>query len=313
MTARKLATTAWTTNSGRDRTATRDSTKPEPVEPDAEHVPPRVQQPDEQARVEALDGLGAARGDGLEDRADAVAERGGEGRQQTQQHPTTLAEGAQWPGRRFRHTGRHAEHPAGAWALRRGRRGRLLLRLLGRAAIWLAYLLLRDGVRTGWPLLLLVVFWLFFTYLVLPRLHRILTEIYVPGYFIGRARTSDGLLGDPVNLGLHGSEGQVHLSMSDAGWIRADELDFRAGRRIVLSVLRTAQLPRGAGEPADTCSTGGRTSPTSRRSRESLAAPPRAVLALSRGMAAARRVPRRLAGGRDVRPQASGSRCSPSR
>ena len=119
----------------------------------------------------------------------------------------------------------------------------------GAAAIWLAYLLLRDGVRSGWSLLLLVVFWLFFTYLVLPRLHRILTEIYVPGYFIGRARTSDGLLGDPVNLGLHGSEGQVHRAMTDAGWIRADELDFQAGRRIVLSVLGRRSYPTAPVSP----------------------------------------------------------------
>lgn len=119
----------------------------------------------------------------------------------------------------------------------------------GAAAMWLAYLLLRDGVRAGWPSLLLVIFWLFFTYLVLPRLHRILTEIYVPGYFIGRARTSDGLLGDPVNLGLHGSEGQVHRSMTDAGWILADELDFRAGSRIVMSVLGRRSYPRAPVSP----------------------------------------------------------------
>lgn len=41
-------------------------------------------------------------------------------------------------------------------------------------------------------------------YPALPRLHRILTRIYVPDYFIGRTRTSDGLLGDPVNLALLG-------------------------------------------------------------------------------------------------------------
>ena len=44
-------------------------------------------------------------------------------------------------------------------------------------------------------MLLLIVFWVLLTYLLLPRLHRILTRLYVPGYFIGRARTSDGLLG----------------------------------------------------------------------------------------------------------------------
>ena len=85
-----------------------------------------------------------------------------------------------------------------------------LFAFAGLATIWLAYLLVREGVRPGWPMLLLVVFWVLVTYLLLPRLHRILTRIYVPGYFIGRARTSDGLLGDPVNLALLGHEAQVH-------------------------------------------------------------------------------------------------------
>jgi hypothetical protein len=119
----------------------------------------------------------------------------------------------------------------------------------GAAAIWLAYLLVRDGVRPGWSSLLLLVFWVFFTYLVLPRLHRILTEIYVPGYFIGRTRTSDGLLGDPVNLALHGSEGQVHHALQTAGWIRADDLDFRAGRRIALSVAGRRSYPEAPVSP----------------------------------------------------------------
>ncbi len=119
----------------------------------------------------------------------------------------------------------------------------------GAAAIWLAYLLVRDGVRAGWPALLLLVFWVFFTYLLLPRLHRILTEIYVPGYFIGRTRTSDGLLGDPVNLALHGGEGQVHRALEAAGWIRADDLDFSAGRRIALSVAGRRSYPEAPVSP----------------------------------------------------------------
>ncbi|WP_166391580.1 LssY C-terminal domain-containing protein [Nocardioides ochotonae] len=104
--------------------------------------------------------------------------------------------------------------------------------------VWFAYVLLRDGVRPGWPTLLLLVFWLFFSYLVLPRLHRILTAIYLPGYFVGRTRTSDGLLGDPVNLGFLGEEEQVHAAMAGAGWTRADELDLRSALGIVRGVLR---------------------------------------------------------------------------
>jgi hypothetical protein len=85
--------------------------------------------------------------------------------------------------------------------------------------------------------LLLIVFWVLLTYLLLPRLHRILTRVYVPGYFIGRARTSDGLLGDPINLALRGNEAQVHAAMTRAGWTRADDLSLTSGRKILTSTL----------------------------------------------------------------------------
>ena len=113
----------------------------------------------------------------------------------------------------------------------------LLFAFAGLATIWLAYLVFREGIQPGWPMLLLVVFWVLLTYLLLPRLHRILTRLYVPGYFIGRARTSDGLLGDPVNLTLLGHEAQVHAAMTRAGWTRADDLSLRSGMRILTSTL----------------------------------------------------------------------------
>jgi hypothetical protein len=117
------------------------------------------------------------------------------------------------------------------------------------SAIWLAFLLLRVGIRPGWPWLLLLVFWLFFSYLLLPRLHRVLTRLYVPGYFIGRARTSDGLLGDPVNLALLGREEQAHQAFSAAGWVRADDLDLRSARRIISSTLRRHSYPHAPVSP----------------------------------------------------------------
>src|SRR5699024_541096 len=46
-------------------------------------------------------------------------------------------------------------------------------------------------------------------YLVLPRLQTLVTSVYVPGYFIARTRTSDGLLGDPVNLAVDGTARQI--------------------------------------------------------------------------------------------------------
>lgn len=108
----------------------------------------------------------------------------------------------------------------------------------GVAAVWLAYLLLRQSFTFGWwQLAFLVVFWVLLAYLVLPRLHRILTTIYVPDYFIGRARTSDGLLGDPVNLAFLGAEPQIHEALEKAGWTLADDLSLATGWRIVTSTV----------------------------------------------------------------------------
>src|SRR3954447_6151166 len=106
------------------------------------------------------------------------------------------------------------------------------------AAAALAVLTVRQimlgGIRDWW---LVLVLWLLLAYLLLPRLHTMLALIYVPDYFIGRARNYEGMLGDPVNVAFLGTEEQVHAAMSRAGWQLADELGFRSGLRIVLSTL----------------------------------------------------------------------------
>lgn len=108
----------------------------------------------------------------------------------------------------------------------------------GLAAVWLAYLIVTEAFSWGWwAIAFAVAFWLLLAYLVLPRLHAILTRIYVPSYFIGRARTSDGLLGDPVNLAVLGSEEQLTRCMAEAGWTRADDITAESTWRIVLSTV----------------------------------------------------------------------------
>ena len=147
-----------------------------------------------------------------------------------------------------------------------------------------------------------VVFWAALAYLVLPRVHRILTRIYLPDYFIGRARTSDGLLGDPVNMALLGSGDQIHAAMRRAGWTQADDVDLASSRRIILSTLTRRSYERGAGQPAvhlwppaGLCvSAGGRREPGQTASRP--------LLALSARVGAAGWRPGRLACRRHVRP-----------
>jgi hypothetical protein len=119
----------------------------------------------------------------------------------------------------------------------------------GLASFWLADLVLVSSLRPGWQLLMLVPFWLLVAYLALPRLHRVLTYLYVPGYFIGRTRTSAGLLGDPVNLALRGSEAQVHATMTAAGWTRADPVTPASSIRITTATLTGRSYPRAPVSP----------------------------------------------------------------
>ena len=120
----------------------------------------------------------------------------------------------------------------------------------GLAAIWLAYLSFTQAFQVGWAgVVLAVAFWALLAYLVLPRLHRILTAIYVPDYFMGRTRTSDGLLGDPVNLAVLGEREQIERAMAEAGWIAADPVGWRSSWRIIASTLRRRSYPTAPVSP----------------------------------------------------------------
>ena len=175
-----------------------------------------------------------------------------------------------------------------------------LFAFAGLSTLWLAYLLVRESVRPGWPLLLLAVFWVLLTYLLLPRLHRILTRIYVPRYFIGRAHTSDGLLGDPINLALRGDEAQVHLVMSRGGWTRADDLSFATGLQIVRSTIATTQLRRRSGQPTSAFRPAAGFRLSARGGPQPVEAPPCPILAGPGRLDASRRLRRRLGCGRHL-------------
>src|SRR5690625_3535693 len=112
------------------------------------------------------------------------------------------------------------------------------------ASAWLAFLLIHKALTAGWrELWYLIPFWLTVTYLLLPRIHTLLSRIYLPDYFIGRTRTREGVLGDPVNVAFRGSGNQIHTAMVKAGWKLADELDIRTGFRIVTHTLRQKTYP----------------------------------------------------------------------
>ncbi|MGH3509929.1 MAG: LssY C-terminal domain-containing protein [Nocardioidaceae bacterium] len=127
---------------------------------------------------------------------------------------------------------------------------RLFFGLGSVAAVWLIVAVVRAGLRLSWwNVLLVVVFWLLLTYLALPRLNRILTAIYVPDYFIGRSRTSDGLLGDPLNLAILGSGEQLATAMVAAGWTPADPVTLLSSWWIIRCTLLHRSYPRAPVSP----------------------------------------------------------------
>ena len=67
----------------------------------------------------------------------------------------------------------------------------------GFAALWLVVLAVIDTRGMRWIIAIYaVVAWAVIAYVFLPRFYKLMTEVFLPDYFIGRARTSSGLLGD---------------------------------------------------------------------------------------------------------------------
>lgn len=110
---------------------------------------------------------------------------------------------------------------------------------------WLAAKLLLASLHASATSIVVVLgFYAVVAYLLLPRLHQVFTEVYVPNYFIGRTRTPDGLLGDPVNLALDGAEQDLHAAMGAAGWTRADEITIASAMRMIRSTLLRSAYPQ---------------------------------------------------------------------
>ncbi len=117
-------------------------------------------------------------------------------------------------------------------------------------AAWLAVFLAATTPHLSWASIVpLVLLWLVVAYLALPRLNRMIAAIYVPDYFIGRTRTSDGLLGDPLNLAVRGTGEQLATAMRRAGWILADPVTMASSVAIVRSTLTRRSYPQAPVSP----------------------------------------------------------------
>lgn len=109
---------------------------------------------------------------------------------------------------------------------------------------WVIYelIVLEIHNRARQPWLFLVI-WVVAAYVLLPRLNRVLSGLYVPDYFIGRTRTADGLLGDPVNLAVIGTMAELRSLMLAAGWSEPDPVTARSSWRIIEASLLRRSYP----------------------------------------------------------------------
>lgn len=119
--------------------------------------------------------------------------------------------------------------------------GLIILVVASAAAVYL-WSIRNLGLNTV-GIVSLIVFWAMTAYFLLPRVHRFLSNLYLPNYFIGRARTADGLLADPVNLALRGSEKELVDAMHAAGWHEADPITLQTSWRTVVATVRRQSYP----------------------------------------------------------------------
>lgn len=116
------------------------------------------------------------------------------------------------------------------------------------ATIFVAYtvysLLLSDIFNNDGLIVPFILLWLLTAYVVLPRIHRFLTKIYLPNYFVGRTRNGDGLYADPVNLAFYGTGDDIIAAMKKAGWTQADELNWRSTLKMIKSTILRRSYPQ---------------------------------------------------------------------
>jgi hypothetical protein len=122
---------------------------------------------------------------------------------------------------------------------------RLLYLVVTIAVGWAVYVFLLARLSRGpeqtWVFLPV---WLILAYALLPRIHKILSSLYIPDYFIGRTRTGDGVLGDPVNLAVVGPKEELRQAMQTAGWVEADPITPATAWRTLTSTVLGRSYPR---------------------------------------------------------------------
>ncbi len=97
-----------------------------------------------------------------------------------------------------------------------------------------------DGSQIIFPILAI---WILTAYFTLPKIHRFITDRYLPNYYVGRVRSGSGLLADPINLVFFSDRESLHNAFESAGWDIADPLSFRSFIKVSFDTLLHRSYP----------------------------------------------------------------------
>ncbi len=112
------------------------------------------------------------------------------------------------------------------------------------ASGWVVYKLFVGSILHGQNELLgFIAMWAIIAYIIIPRLNRLFTRWYVPEYFIGRVRTRDGMLSDPINVAFCGTKKDLQHAMKAAGWTLADPVGWGSSLKIIKNTILGQSYP----------------------------------------------------------------------
>lgn len=91
--------------------------------------------------------------------------------------------------------------------------------------------------------LILLLLYFLVAYVLLPSLWKHYEHNPAMEYFPKKTTTSNGIPGDPLNIGFIGSEDEIINAFLLANWVPADPISFSSSRKIVWSVLAKKSYP----------------------------------------------------------------------
>ncbi len=122
---------------------------------------------------------------------------------------------------------------------------RLVILLVGIGLVWVMARIIYPYANEYMPAFFVLLFlYIFFAYIGLPMLIRLLRIFIKPNHIPVYVTTGDGWPSDPVNLALIVKD-RAHLvrAMKKAGWHEADPLTIKNGFREVVSILFNTPYP----------------------------------------------------------------------